>query len=56
VDCKGEELIVTPDLIRGLPSLQAAQEQGGSRLKAGMTVAFIDAGCCLSKLLPPVQS
>jgi hypothetical protein len=29
--------IVTPDLIRGLPAF-APQEQGGSRLKAGMTV------------------
>jgi hypothetical protein len=29
--------IVTPDLIRGLPAF-APQQQGGSRLKAGMTV------------------
>ena len=29
--------IVTPDLIRGQPAF-AAQEEGGSRLKAGMTV------------------
>ena len=29
--------IVTPDLIRGLPAF-ASQEQGGSRLEAGMTV------------------
>ena len=28
--------IVTPDLIRGLP-FSVPQEQGGSRLKAGMT-------------------
>ena len=32
---------VTPDLIRGLPAF-AAQEEGGSRLKAGMTLSVRD--------------
>jgi len=29
-------ILVTPDLIRGLPALMA-QEEGGSRVKPGMT-------------------
>jgi hypothetical protein len=33
----GLRTVVTPDLIRGLPAF-AQEEQGGSRLKAGMTV------------------